>query len=422
MAKSMKIKENFIYLFIFSTPLIFTFPEILMLLMAALGAIELLYRNTSTLKILNHDTNQTPIMDLVPFFFTLVFFFKLISMAWSELPRSSLNNAFNHIHFLLWPLIFLFFKNKESTLDQAERYLCFSMITLCSWYLTALFFFPNSSNATCFKAGAHDCGTLGAWLGVCLIWLTLAITRAYQSIKFKLFIFGSYSCAWIAFTGTKRRTELLGLIVGIFIIFSYRIFTTKKIEWTTILVTISLLASSSFIILDGAKSINRFERLTTIQNEVSTYFEGHEKRIESSKMSVGGRLEMYNIAFKAIQERPLLGWGAGIRPKNFPQFATDPDHLLPFSNFHNLYLQIVLEIGFIGFLIAMAIFIIVFHQTVIKKYIVNDKEVALIGFGLYFMILWKSLANTTFGYSIVNTFFVVLTAWLFSNPRLLNKL
>ena len=189
-----------------------------------------------------------------------------------------------------------------------------------------------------------------------------------------------------------------------------------------IVVTISLLASSSFFILDGAASINRFDRLTTIQNEVSTYFEGHEKRIESSKMSVGGRLEMYNIAYKAIQERPLLGWGAGIRPKNFPQFATDPDHLLPFSNFHNLYLQIVLEIGFIGFLVAMAIFIIVFHQTVIKKYIANDKEVALIGFGLYFMILWKSLANTTFGYSIVNTFFVVLTAWLLSNPRLLNKL
>lgn len=68
MTKSMKIKEKFIYLFVFSTPLIFTFPEILMLLMAALGAIELVNRNTSTLKILNHDTNQTSIMDLVPFF------------------------------------------------------------------------------------------------------------------------------------------------------------------------------------------------------------------------------------------------------------------------------------------------------------------------------------------------------------------
>ena len=119
----MKIKEKFIYLFIFLTPLVFTFPEILMLVMAALGAIELVNRNTSTLKILNHDTNQTSIMDLVPFFFTLVFFIKLISIAWSELPRSSLNNAFNHIHFLLWPLIFLFFKNKENLINQFKNYL-----------------------------------------------------------------------------------------------------------------------------------------------------------------------------------------------------------------------------------------------------------------------------------------------------------
>ena len=70
----MKIKEKFIYLFIFLTPLVFTFPEILMLVMAALGAIELVNRNTSILKILNHDTNQTTIMYLVPFFFYIGIF------------------------------------------------------------------------------------------------------------------------------------------------------------------------------------------------------------------------------------------------------------------------------------------------------------------------------------------------------------
>ena len=132
-------------------------------------------------------------------------------------------------------------------------------------------------------------------------------------------------------------------------------------------------------------------------------------------------MEMYRMAIEAIVDRPLLGWGAGVRPSSVSQYATDSDHPLQFRNFHSLFLQSLAETGVFGSLVSFFIIAAVFWVTVVKVWRNGFLEIGLLVGIVWFVYFWKSLLNATFGYNLTNGIFVLLTAlfWVWYRQSML---
>lgn len=397
--------KNLLVLFVFSLPLVYGLSEVLLVVMAIFGLyyakkdgyfffIEKLdWHHSSTLSLL-----------LVPLFFSSVFFIKLASFLWALDARTAVNNAFNHVHFLLWPALIPFFRNVKFDIFKSEKFLALLMLILMFWYVAARVFFPMSEDATCFKAGGHACPLLGQTLAFYLIWIFIILTRVDLTLKNKIYFGLAWIAGWVAFAGTLRRAELLVVIASMAILIIVRF--RNRIHKSTFygVITLALLLSMSAFNFVG-------ERFKEIEREVTMYMDV-ETRAEALKTSVGGRLEMYRVGVEAVKEKPLLGWGAGARPKNFPQFATDSNHPLGYSNFHHQLLQPLIEVGIVGLLIILGMVTFLIKETVLGSRAKLNAELAFIFAGLWMVYIFKGFFGVTIGYGHVNALFVFYSAWL----------
>ena len=338
--------------------------------------------------------------------FCWVFIVKLLSSLWAQEPSQAVDNAFNHMHFLLWPGVMLYFAHSRVDVRKVEPWIAFSLVVMGLWYMLVRLLVPGSENAERFGAGVGSFGMLATSLAVFVLWLVVALTRPAEKIWSFRFaglavgvLFGL-----VALIGTQARTELGGVVVATAIIVTIRIWRHMNVARALALVVV--IAMLGFLALKGAES-----RFSMIDNEVSAYFSGPEQRRSAVWSSVGGRIEMYRMAIEAIRERPWFGWGAGLRPSSVPQFATDPHNPLPYRNFHNLFLQSVLETGVIGALSSLVVVFMLFWFCVFKVLRDGFLEIGLLSGMLWFVYLWKSLLNATFGYSLTNAVFVLFTSW-----------
>lgn len=390
-------------LFVFLCQLVYASPELILLGMALSGA-WIFYRDRKQMIsfVLMMENNRA--LWLVPMCFVSVFFIKLVSSIWAFTPKEAIDSAFNNVHFLLWPGVVIYLRKSGVSLRRAEPWMVASMVVLMFWYLGARLFFPESEDAQCFKAGGHNCGLLGHTLAFMLLWLFLAVTRPYLSVQSRSVFFLGLIAGWIAFLGTGRRTEMLGLIVGMLGVLIWRFkgsVTVKK----------SLLMCGIFAVILTLAWPVMAPRFAVVENEVVSYMQGGQARINAAQTSVGARLEMYRIALESIRARPWLGWGAGLKPRHVSQFALDPQNPYGYSNFHQQYLQTVLEIGLGGTLLVVAILIYLIKQTIIRPWQSGQKELAALVIALYFTYAWKGLAYASLGYSLPNAIFVFFSAW-----------
>ena len=85
--------------------------------------------------------------------FCWVFFVKLFSAAWSIDPSESVDNAFNHLQFMLWPGVMLFFSRSKVEVHRVEPWIAVSLFLLGLWYLIVRQFWPHSENVERFGGG-----------------------------------------------------------------------------------------------------------------------------------------------------------------------------------------------------------------------------------------------------------------------------
>jgi O-antigen ligase len=123
---------------------------------------------------------------------------------------------------------------------------------------------------------------------------------------------------------------------------------------------------------------------------------------------------MYRIALEAIPERPWWGWGAGFKPELVPQFATDPSKPLWHSNFHQQYLQVVLDVGVLGATIALVLLVYLCRRMVVIPWLQGHHELAATMGALFFTYAWKGLANGSLLYSVTNSVFVFFSALIWA--------
>lgn len=404
--KSLSEPRIWVLLFVFLCQLVFASPELMLLGMAIAGT-WLFLRRRKQPNFTALPVTAKRAMWLVPSCFVSVFFFKLLSATWALVPKEAIDSAFNSIHFLLWPALVIYIGIANVSVRQAEPWIAVSMLVLMLWYLGARLFFPMSVDAQCFKAGAHNCGLLGQTMAFMLLWLFIAVTRPDSRGVSRMLLVGGLLAGWIAFLGTIRRTEMLGLLLGMAVVLVWRF--NGRISSKRVLITLGLCVT--VLVMAWPVMTSRFSIVT---QEANMYLQGGNSREQAIHTSVGARLEMYRVALEAIEERPWLGWGAGLKPRDVPQYATDPKNPYGFSNFHQQYLQVILEIGLIGGLLAFALVGYVCRQMLVVPWRQGHRELVAIVAALFFTYAWKALANGALLYSVTNSVFVFFSAWVWA--------
>lgn len=386
--------------FVFLNMLVFGFSDIWFLLAAFAGAMMLL-RDPRYWK-----NALPPGTFWVAMAFAWVFIVKLVSALWAIDPAKAIDNAFNHLHFLLWPLVLPVLSRSGLNPFAAERWLSLSFAGLLIFYVIVLWVWPESEQGDRFGGGWGSYGMLANVLVFYLLWTFAALTRpSTQKTWVQLaLLFLAMVAGILVLLGTKGRAEQLILAAGFLAISIWRL--RASLSWARSL----MIALFGVVFISFFVSLNP-DRFVDVLPEVKTYMQGGEARQASIGTSMGGRMEMYRMALEAFADRPWLGWGSGLRPNQVPQYATDPGNPLQYSNFHNLYLQIPLEVGILGTLGTLIVVFLLLRATVLKTIRHGDSEIALLIVVLWSVYALKSLLNATFGYGLPNGVFVFFTAW-----------
>lgn len=97
----------------------------------------------------------------------------------------------------------------------------------------------------------------------------------------------------------------------------------------------------------GASSSMILDRFAQVQNELSLLLGGSIDAAAAEGGSVGYRVAMWSEGMSAFVQRPWVGWG--------PSAALFLLDELPYSHFHNLYLEVAVSFGTIGLLLYAAV-------------------------------------------------------------------
>jgi O-antigen ligase len=384
-------------LFLLLGQLVFTLPEIMLLIMVGIGVV-LFKRSAFRLSLVSSENRD---LMLISVCFSSIFFLKLASSLWAVHPESAVSNAFNHVHFLMWPFVLVYFRRARVQFSDAVLPLTAGLCVAAIWGGHRFWF----KHDVCFSAGVHNCGLLIQTLGVSIIFLTWMLVVASPTMT------------------RIKHVAALGLIAALFTLWV----TQRRTEWIVLAFTLPLLllakpswlrkhyksvcAAILLILVAGLVVLSQHPRFKDIYPQATAYMSGAQSNEELIRdSSVGIRLEQYRIATSAISDRPLLGWGAGVKPRHLMSYARDNSAIIPYSHFHNQYLQTLLETGAFGLLVAFLAVAYLFNKLVVKAYFSAARPYAVLLGALFIYHALRGMANHSFGYSPINTFFVVWTA------------
>ena len=138
---------------------------------------------------------------------------------------------------------------------------------------------------------------------------------------------------------TVSRSSLIGLLLGSFII---GVLKDKKVLIGLLIVVLL----SSFILPNYF--MDRMERLTDLNSS-----------------GIKKRLAMYRAGWKVFKKNPVLGIGLNnvqliYEQYDFPEFEIIPGQ---HRNLHNLYLNVAVELGIVGFIGLMAMIFYIFQMA-----------------------------------------------------------
>jgi O-antigen ligase len=87
--------------------------------------------------------------------------------------------------------------------------------------------------------------------------------------------------------------------------------------------------------------------------------------VTRAELPDAGRLKIDRDALKMFAQRPVFGWGLGVFGQVYPQFSSFSTNL-PVGMAHNDYLQLLAEMGALGFATALW-FLLTLYRSALKK-------------------------------------------------------
>jgi O-antigen ligase len=125
----------------------------------------------------------------------------------------------------------------------------------------------------------------------------------------------------------------------------------KKGRTAAVSLGIFLVLVAGMLIWLGGSELN--QRLISIHSEAN------------AEMAGGTRLDIYRDTLRMFPQRPILGWGLGAFPEVYPHHRTFYTNLY-INQAHNDFLQLLVELGALGF-ITMVWFVGAMYHQALKK-------------------------------------------------------
>ncbi len=230
--------------------------------------------------------------------------------------------------------------------------------------------------------------TLRAFLGAIVLTFALAVLKVYGGLPvtnnftlacvFKDHIYTNLMMAFASFmvghylwrtTNKMQRFALGSLLLGLFfyvlcmsegrsghmiflalwVLFCFQKFSSKRL-WIVGLGSVFL----GVIALEYSPMLQY--RFFSIVEEFWRYQTSH------FLTSVGQRLEFLNHTLQLVKEHPWVGYGTGSFAIVYHSYA-DLHHIVATDNPHNEYLNVLIQVGGLGLLVFLSLFVIIFKSS-----------------------------------------------------------
>lgn len=207
-------------------------------------------------------------------------------------------------------------------------------------------------------------------------YITVGISIIYSKLSSEkklniktLLLFGIYLLALLL---TGKRGHLLANLITMIFIFIYKAKSKNKIVIFQFLKVI--LGISIAIIV-----------LISLFPEASAPIKLFIQRMEEGDVTTG-RTNIYIFAIEKFKQKPILGWGTGI-------FKT-----LHITHVHNIYLQLLVENGVVGFISFISLMTVNFIKTIKElktAFLIEEKSILFyLFFSLYFQLFFMIYGMT----------------------------
>ncbi|AUC14065.1 hypothetical protein BTO06_02325 [Tenacibaculum sp. SZ-18] len=169
------------------------------------------------------------------------------------------------------------------------------------------------------------------------------------------------------------------LITGKFYVDKHKAISELKKYLTPLLIILSLSLISALSINKIHKGkFNKFADLVFTKKKKDLY---RGEDIEISFASDSGRKEFWVAALNGFQSNPVLGVGLGnwklIKKEELIKSNKNGNHFYP-RRVHNDFLQVLSEVGVLGFLLFIGLFGLVYYVLIISFFKEKDKDLKLI--------------------------------------------
>jgi O-antigen ligase len=282
---------------------------------------------------------------------SIVFYFlHIVGMIWTE----DINWGFHMLHkmwyfLLLFPIFYTIVK-KENIRKYMYAFLLAIAITEIFSYL--IWFeliepFKNASveNPTPFMSHISYNPILA--FAIYLVLHEIFFNKKLSNIVFSLYSFFALSMSINMFITGGRAGQVVFFVMLVIIVF--QIFDKQRIKpLLLILIMIPSIFLSAYQISDLFQ-----KRVNLAINDVVT-FHSISNHYESS---IGLRLNFAINSFEIIKQNPIIGVGTGDFPSEYKKInQIDSPYLPNSSNPHNMYILVLVQLGFLGLISMLVIF------------------------------------------------------------------
>jgi len=284
---------------------------------------------------------------------------------WSNFERGE--GGFQLLNF------YLFFLMLRTLFRNKKEWKKFFGVSLIVSGLVILYGVAASINLNDFIGSEGFCGRFAGSLGnpaylapylmftaffALYLWFSKGETKnTMRNIFYAILLFVFF----FFFLLTQTRGTFLGLGVGLIAGFTYLFFKTQKSK----LKTVSGVLAIVFIILGFSAFMLRHKNIPIVPFCASS---SRLLEISTSDQTAQTRFWTWGSAIKGWKERPILGWG----PENFSVVFDkyfDARHYVPgqnsetwFDRAHSVFIDYLTEIGILGLLSYLSIFIVYFWE------------------------------------------------------------
>lgn len=246
------------------------------------------------------------------------------------------------------------------------------------------------------KGNTGNINIFSASLSIKIPFLLIGIVHFVKQKKWFLILSFLLATTLIFLSGSRSAFLSLTFETTIFLLLFSKIYPSKKIiisTLTTILLPIVLSFLISNFIFKIGKDTGRYQSVTSRVSQITNIKDA----------SVNARLLYWDIAFKMIKEKPLMGIGLGNwLLESIPYERTISNDEIVSGHPHNDFLEIAAETGVLNGLIYFSIFIMALYINFKKIIKEENTEVKIIAL-LAILLLVSYVIDATFNFPLYRT-------------------